>query len=173
MKSEQMPQPESEKALQLLGSLQDGQQVFSTPHSHHHDNPELADLLPQALEQIDSAERTFFVASVDFGKPIGASRCVETAADDEIVYAQREGRQGLTRFVKNKDSSPTSFVTVVAKKIPEGYELVTAFVGPQAEREPWDTNIADESERARSKTFWESHAMVWGTEKIIPDTETS
>ncbi len=163
IKEEGLPVEQSnpEKGLELIGTLNDAQKVFNTPSSHVHDNPELPALLSQALGKIDSAGRDFFIESIDFGKDVGFSRCIETLDNDDIIYAQREGRQGFTRFVKNREPVPTSFVTVILKKIPEGYKLITAFVGPQAEREPWDKNIVDESERDRVEHFWKSHAIVW------------
>lgn len=61
------------------------------------------------------------VASVDFKEEIGTSSCVETHEGDEIIYAQRVGRAGLTRFVKNRDNSaiaPTTHVTVATQIYP-------------------------------------------------------
>ena len=114
----------------------------------------------------------FFVRTVDFGRDIGVSACVETSQSDEILFAQREGRQGLTRFVKNKNPDPTSLLTFGLKKDEMSdrneYLCIFAFFGPKAEPEPWDKNA---TEAARS--FWKDHALVWGFNPIIPGTETN
>jgi hypothetical protein len=87
---------------------------------------------------------------------------------DEIVFAKRPGRFGLTRFVKNRKPEPCSKVVVILKK--GNYDevvLVTAFVGHRPEPEPWDRNAT-----AKSQAFWSTRALVWGSEPIVPGTET-
>ena len=164
---------QKEGNIYLIGKLSSGENIYNTSNNHIHYNVEMESLLPQALEKINSLNRDFFVESIDFGKIIGESRCVETSEKDEILYAQRKMRSGQTRFVKNKQLEPTSFLTVILKKIHGGYKIVSAFIGSKAEREPWDKSIRDNDELERSKSFWSTHAIVWGTERIIPGTETN
>ncbi len=101
---------------------------------------------------------------------VGESVCVTTELRDQIVYAQRPKRFGLTRFVKNRKPEPCKSVVVILKTAdgqPGAYVLVTAFIGQKAEPEPWDRNAT-----ANSREFWNSHALVWGAEPIIEATET-
>jgi len=125
--------------------------------------------LLEALSKIESKGERFLVESVDLGRIVGESICVPTEPGDEIVYAQRLGRSGLTRFVKNKRPRPCSSVTVILLAVENNqYLLITAFVGLKAAPEPWDKNVEE-----HSLEFWNSHAIVYGTEPIIPGTETA
>lgn len=136
--------------------------------------------LPAALAQISSGGRGFFVEEVDFGRPIGETVCVATTDADEIFWAKRPRRFGHTRFVKNRAPESCSSVVVILKTADgeaNTYVMVTAFVGHRPEPEPWDRNFsqqADPQEAERlSRDFWSSHALVWGSEKTIPGTETT
>lgn len=162
---------QSETENLRLGTLASGEEVFLTPTGHYHDNPELMALLPEALEKVTAQDRTFIKESLDLGRVIGVSRCIPTLDSDEIVYAQRVGRAGLTRFVKNRAPIETNFLTLILKKKKEAYEVVTTFIGPAAEREPWDKNIKTEAEKTAAENFWFNHALVWGTEPVVAGTE--
>ncbi len=155
-----------------IGTLKGGEPVFDRYNSHLHAS--VAAILPAALAQIDVGGRAFLVEEVDFGRQIGETVCVATGPGDQIVYAQRPKRFGLTRFVKNRQPEPCSTVVVILK-IADGaeaamgaYVLVTAFIGHKAEPEPWDWNATP-----NSVAFWSSHALVWGSEPAIPGTETT
>ncbi len=149
-----------------LGVLSSGERVYDRKISHLVDNQDLYKYLEIALEKINPNEREFIVESVSFETPIGVSICVETELDDEILYAQRPNRSGLTRFVKNKIPKPTSDITIVLKKVEDVWIVITAYIGPKAEKEPWDP-LADEE----SIKFWETHALVWGSTDVISGTE--
>jgi hypothetical protein len=154
-----------------LGS---GEVVIDRHQSHIHG--EVVRHLPEALARIDARGQIFFVEEVDFGRPIGETICVATSDADEIVYAQRAGRRGLTRFVKNRVPAPTAHVTLVLKQDDRDrrtYVLITAFLGRKAEKEPWDQNIRTADERRRAEDFWAAHALVWGSEPTVPGTETT
>lgn len=148
----------------ILGS---GQRVVDRHKSHVHEK--LTDLLPEALARINADGRRYFTEQVDFGRPVGETSRVATKPGDQIVYAQRANRSGLTRFVKNRKAESCSAVTVVLKKDDRDdyYILITAFVGYRAEPEPWDKKATPQS-----SAFWSSQALVWGAEEVIPGTET-
>lgn len=132
------------------------------------------DLIPEALEQLSSTdfypgESPRIKRVVDLGRVIGESSLVPTGPDDEIVFAQRPNRDGLTRFVKNRTPRACSNLTVVLRREEAGYyTLLTAFVGDRSELEPWHLD-ADETAR----NFWRQYALVWGQEPIIEGAETS
>lgn len=152
---------------QTLGRLGSGEVVVDRPRSHLH--ADVARLLPEALGRVMSAGREFLIAEVDFGRLVGQTICVATRPGDQIVFAQRVGRAGLTRFVKNRKSEPCSSVVVVLKAGDGGeYVCMTAFVGHRAEPEPWD-DVATE----QSVPFWSSRALIWGSEPIVLGTETT
>lgn len=76
-------------------TLGSGQEVVIAGHLHDG----VYGLLPEALAQI-SASGEFIRQSIDLGRPVGLDGCVETSDGDEIVFAQRKGRPGLSRLVK-------------------------------------------------------------------------
>lgn len=148
-----------------LGS---GEPVVDRYNSHLHQS--VAAILPAALAQISSNGRAFLIEEVDFGRPIGETICVPTGPGDEIVYAGRPKRFGHSRFVKGRTPESCSSVVVILKTAddePGAYVLVTAFIGHKPEPEPWDRNAT-----ANSRAFWATHALIWGSEPVIPGTET-
>jgi hypothetical protein len=76
-------------------------------------------------------------------------------------------RQQYSRFVKNKSPQPTSFITIDIRKNPDGkYFLYTAFVGRLTPSFPGGDFMSE-----KSIEFWSNHALVYGSQEIIPDTE--
>lgn len=155
-------------SLPLLGHLAGGELVYDRANSHLHE--QVAEILPEALNKINAEGRQFLVAEAAFGRIIGHTACLPTGQEDEILYAQRPKRFGLSRFVKNRTPEPSEAVTVILKKDDneDYYILITAFIGTPAPPEPWDRNATPQS-----VPFWSTHALVWGQEPIVPGTETS
>ena len=156
-------------------NLRSGETVRDRKTSHLKDD--VLDLLAQALPSIRSEGRDFLIEEVDFVRIIGLTTCLKTGPSDKIVYAQRPNRDGLTRFVKNRKATPCSTLTVILMRPkaenpgeprPDYYVIITAFVGKKAEPEPWDPRATP-----RSATFWSTHALQWGAESVLPETETT
>lgn len=157
--------------------LASGEQVVDRYHSQIHKGAE--SLLPEALSRIESQGRKFFAEVVDLGRVIGENICVATSDTDEIVFAKtREFPDRMTRFVKNREPEACNSLVVILKADDKGgYILITAFIGWGVEPHPEDwkhfVKQADSSAaREMSKIFWNSHAFVWGSQEIIPGTET-
>jgi hypothetical protein len=152
-----------------LGSLLSGEMVVDRVLSHAKDHGIEYDVLREVLQKIDAKQRLFVLETVTLANSVGDCNCVETQLGDEIVYAQRLGRKGMTRFVKNRLPTPSNQVTVVLRwdKNLKQYECVTAYVGPQAHVEPFDSRADD-----AAREFWQNHALVWGSQEIDEDTIT-
>ena len=156
--------------------LKSGEKVVDRFNSHLHADVE--QYLSEALAQIGSAGRQFIIEEVVFGYVIGNTTCVETSSSDEIVFAQRPKRFGLTRFVKNRGAEPCKSLVVILKAGQNNeYVLITAFVGNRPEPEPWDErNFAQRANPAEAREkaylFWGTHALVFGSEPIVFGTET-
>jgi hypothetical protein len=153
--------------LRILGQTRGGRIVFDRPNSHSH--LDLA-LVREALERIDGPNVPFAKVVVPMGRPVGFTTCVRTTESDEIVYAQRRNRAGHTRFVKGRSPIPCANVVVVLKQTEQdanAYVLITAFVGNDAEPEPWDRNATP-----AARDYWSRHALVYGSEECVPGTET-
>jgi hypothetical protein len=157
----------------ILGTLASGEPVIDRKESHVASHKAVQPLLAETLSRVDTRGRAEFCEEINFGRIMGETICVTTTSDgegDEIVYAKRPGRRGLTRFVKNRQPEPTGSVTACFKGTTGGaYLIMTAFIGSRAPAEPWDRRWAT----AESRTFWSSHALVWGKEETIPGTETT
>jgi hypothetical protein len=54
------------------------------------------------LTLVDSEGRERSKATIDLGRVLGVAACVETHEGDEVLWAQRVNRPGLSRFVKNR-----------------------------------------------------------------------
>lgn len=148
-----------------LGS---GETVVDRHRSHMHGS--LESLVCEALQRISSAGRKFLIEEVDFGRIVGETVCVTTGPGDKILFAQRPGRFGLSRFVCNRKPEDCSKMVIILKKAEEDdcYVLITAFIGHKPEPEPWDRNAT-----VRSRDFWISRALVWGAEPVVVGTETA
>lgn len=128
-------------------------------------------LLNEVLPQISVPEGSIleggrkrrYAQQVDLGRRVGHDNIVETRSGDNIFYAQELNRLGMTRFVMDRKPEPTQLLTVVLLWNESGfYEIVTAFEGQLAPKEPWD-----EYAEPNSREFWDSHAIVWGRQKIV------
>lgn len=156
-----------------VGHLASGELVVDRKDSHAQSHPTVLPLICEALARIRADGRDEFAEEVDLRRVVGETICIETTRDgggDEIVYARRPPRRGLTRFVKNKQPAPCRHVTVVLKKITGGaYLLMTAYVGRRSPAEPWDRKWATKD----SHTFWSNHALGWDKEEVEEGTETT
>jgi hypothetical protein len=161
--------PENNQEIITLGNLASGERVIVRSASHIHDNVALEKYLVQALGKIKSNNQNLIEDEVDFGEPIGNTICVSTDDNDEIIFARRPKRGGYTRFVKNRQSEPTSKLTVILTKDRQtnDYLILTTYFGPKAEPEPWDYKA-----RGSALVFWRNHALVYGLEPIVEGTAT-
>ncbi len=174
--------------MEYIGTTKTGERVVDRSdgsHIHKTVQPFLAEAISKIEIKVDPIGRRIvggccivreideksLILSVDMSHVIGGNTCVETGQGDEIIFAQRPNRAGLTRFVRNRQAEPCSIVTLILKQkeevAEEEYVLLTAFIGPPAELEPRHPNATE-----ISKKFWNTHALVWGSEEIIPETET-
>jgi len=170
-----------EKELPREMKLGSGEIVIDRPDSHLHEG--LGELLDEALAKVNSEGKDFIESETDFGREVGKTSLTETNAKDIIVFAQRPRRAGLTRFVKGREADTCSSVTVVLKKGDRGqypgnyYVLLTAYVGHITPPEPWSERDFikrpdPDAARKKSRGFWSNHALVYGSEPILSNTET-
>lgn len=85
-----------------------------------------------------------------------------------MVY--RKGRKGPTPMVKNRKAEPCQEITLIIRKensLGNHYTLITAFVGPEAFKEPWDPTLKEGSkEQKQSIDFWNTHALIYKEDLI-------
>lgn len=129
-----------------------------------------------ALSKVMPDGRAFIEEEVLASGPIGTTKCIKTYEGDSIVFAQRFGRKGLTRFVKNRAPEPCSSVFVVLKRLKvHRYLIITGFVGTRPEPEPWDETafrhaVDPNVSRQRSLEFWSKHALIYDETLIVNDS---
>lgn len=136
--------------------------------THFVDTPHLKIIVIEVLKNYYfTTERIRF--EVDMKRIIGKSALVKTTGYDEIVYALRPNRSELMRFVRNRVAENTTYVTLDLRKLSNNScELFTAYVGRNTPKFPGHSK-----ETPDSKPFWNTHALVWGLQDIIPGSETS
>lgn len=140
---------------------------FSHAVTHFADHPKLVDSVKKIIPTIEIIGDVFRVDR-DIGEEVGTIDLVETDEQDEVVYAKRPLRDVYSRFVKNKTSRPTSWVTIDLRKSGDNeYSLHTAFTGRLTPSFPGGDYLPDQS-----KQFWSTHALVWGSQEIVPGSET-
>lgn len=150
-----------------LGHLRSGELVFDRNNSHIHDD--VRRVLSAALAKVHGRGANFLKEQVRFPEVVGHTICVVTAENDRVLYAQRPGRTGLTRFVAGREPEPTDTLTVILKRSGRNtFTLITAFFGGASEPEPWDRHAT-----AASVEFWRTHALIWGTEPVVEGTVTA
>ena len=146
--------------------LTDESSHAQTHFSHH---PNLENAVKASLPQI-LLHKELERMQMTHPEIIGTSDLIETTSEDEIVYAIRLARNSYSRFVKNKKPVETnSFVIDVRRdrKNPHSYFLYTAYVGTLVPSFPGGEYLPEQS-----VVFWLNHALVWGTQEVIPSTIT-
>ncbi len=159
----------AEDPRHLLGTTGDGAKVFDRiDGSHFHEEGGFTlDMLNAALSTIDTRGWRRVTEQVDFGHVIGKTTCVELEPGDDVVMVFRNGRNGCTPMVKNREAQPCSSVTVALARDESltedgnSYVLLTAYIGSHAPREPWDHGIRRDDELQECKEFWDTHALVY------------
>jgi len=157
----------------LLGYTKNNKAVYfdegsghAATHFANHKNLEA--VVGICLNQTDALDDIVRV-NFDTKTIVGKTDLVETDENDDIVYALRQGRTIYSRFCKNKSPQLTSWITIDIRHRPDdSYFLYTAYIGKLTPSFPGGNFMAEQS-----KEFWTHHALAWGTQEIIPGTETS
>ena len=156
----------------VIGQTKNHKTVYANAQDSHAathlaDTPSLLALVRQVIAELEPEADNIYLDK-DMGRTIGLTNLVTTGENDEILYAKRPHRTTYTRFALHRQAEPTRFVTIALRKDAAGdYELWSAWLGRAAPQFP-----GDEFETPASKPFWQSHALVWGTQAIEPGSET-
>lgn len=136
--------------------------VYLDPHHsnvalHLLETPHLLDLVAELIATEDIHGEKVAIEK-DMLRTVGHTSLVKTDNSDEIVYAKRKQRDTYSRFVKNKQLLPTSWVTVILFREDNRYFLWSAWCGRLI---------------PRVKDFWKNHALVYDPAIIQTETETN
>lgn len=146
--------------------------VYSHAATHLEDTPQLKELVVEVIcnMNLDGEE---LKTDIDMGRVVGTCDVVEVDEADGIVYAMRKNRKedGLVPFTKTRKATPCSSVAVHLVSHSDGsYELSSAWIGVFGDDEPFPDS-PDAS--VKSAEYWRHYAFVWGSQEIIPGSETA
>lgn len=119
--------------------------------------------LKEALKHV-TYEGGFYKASINLGRVIGKTSCVEVGPNDDIQYFYRKNRSGVTPFVRGRELEDTTNIVVILREGSHGEPiLVTSWYGDLAPMEPWDARRkhCTFEEIQECDEFWSSHALVY------------
>lgn len=129
--------------------------------------PHLVTLIKEVVGKLNLTDSQISIEQ-DMGRTIGYGELLETTDKDTVFYAKQTKSGLYTRFVKNKKSKPTSFLSVVLlKDETDNYELKDVWIGKAFPPLPGDA-----SETAQSKQYWQTHAIVYNGQPLLASTQT-
>ena len=121
------------------------------------------DILAEACKKIDY-HGGFYKDSINMGRVIGKTTCVEVGPDDDVQYFYRKKRKGTTPFVKGREPEDTTNIVVIFREGKYGNPmLLTSWYGNLAPMEPWDARRKNcsEEEIKECEEFWSTHALIF------------
>ena len=102
---------------------------------------------------------------ISLERVVGQSSLIETrkiGLSETAWFAIRKNRMKASRVVPDAAPVDTEIVSIVSNPVEKNtYELVTAWFGSFAPKEPWDSDLADDtSAYEESINIWCRHALV-------------
>jgi hypothetical protein len=133
---------------------------------HLEAHPGILDLISEiASRVILPTDGSRLACQISLGRVVGQSSLIKTqkiGLSEKVWFAIRKNRMKASRVVPDAGPADTGLVSIVANPVEkDSYELVTAWFGAMAPKEPWDPDLADDpSDYEESINFWCSHALV-------------
>jgi hypothetical protein len=129
--------------------------------------PYVINLLKEVLGEMELVDAQVSIEH-DMGRVIGKTDIVETSEKDTIFYAQPYKQSVYSRYARNRYPSPSQTLTIILARDEAGdYELSNTWIGPSSPPFP-----GDENETVKSKTYWETHALVQDSQIVQSKTIT-
>jgi hypothetical protein len=117
--------------------------------------PQIITLIKEVLVPMDLTKSPLHIMR-NMGRVIGNSDIVETTEKDTIYYALPFKKNVYGRYAKNRNPAPSSELTIILTKDDNSdYEVVDTWVGPCSPPFPGDEHMT-----AKSKPYWETHALA-------------
>jgi len=132
----------------------------------HTDHGLTADQFAFVVERFGHKEG-FFAATVELPEGLGTVPCGlhgplvgdEPVKEEEVYYAKRAGRDWASRLCARPPRETRTLSVIGGPLGGEPCVLYTAFGGPLAPREPFDTSLDSVEERWESLRVWNEHAL--------------
>ena len=136
-------------------------------------HPGILDLIPEIAPRVTlPTDGSTLASQISLGRVVGQSSLIDTkkiALSEKTWFAVRKNRMKASRVIPGESPLDTDIVTIVANPVAENrYELVTAWFGIFAPKEPWDPGLSgDPSAFEESIRFWCSHGLVYSSDTMF------
>jgi|TARA_Y100000294_G_scaffold50431_1_gene47493 hypothetical protein len=146
---------------------------------HLEAHPEILALIPEIVSRVTlPTDGSRLASQTSLGRVVGQSSLISTkkiGLSETAWFAIRKNRMKASRVVPNASPVDTDLVSIVANPIEKNsYELVTAWFGAMAPKEPWDPDHADDpTAYEESINFWCRHALVYDPEVMDEPFEST
>ena len=126
----------------------------------------ILDIIPEISSRVTlPTDGSRLSCQISLGRVVGQSSLINTkkiGLSETAWFAIRKNRMKASRVVPDAAPVDTEIVSIVANPVEKNtYELVTAWFGSFAPKEPWDPDLADDpSAYKASINFWCNHALV-------------
>ena len=133
---------------------------------HLEAHPGILDLIPEIASKVAlPTDGCRLVSQISLGRVVGQSSLINTkkiGLSETAWFAVRKNRMKASRVVPDAGPADTDLVSIIANPIEKkSYELVTAWFGVMAPKEPWDPDLVDDPVAyEESINFWCGHALV-------------
>jgi hypothetical protein len=129
--------------------------------------PYIINLIKEVLTPMRLGDKRITIER-DMGRVIGNTDIVETTEKDTIFYAQPAKKSVFSRYARNRYPSPSRKLTILLERDADGnYEVHDTWVGPCSPPFP-----GDERATAKSRDYWETHALVQDAQAVQSKTIT-
>ena len=126
----------------------------------------IIDLIPEIASRVTlPTDGSRLASQISLGRVVGQTSLINTkkiGLSETAWFAVRKNRMKASRVVPDANPVDTDLVSIVANPVEkDSYELVTAWFGAMAPKEPWDPDLTDDpSAYEESINFWCRHALV-------------
>jgi len=148
--------------------------------NHLEAHPNVLEHLHEAIAKIHlPVARKKIECEIDLERLIGRSGVVKTVPlqnGERARFALRANRKQPSRVADAGDvGDETSRIVVIARPSHVGaqYDLITAWIGTLARKEPWDASISERKEFIECSNYWSSTALVYDPATMGPVFESS
>ena len=146
---------------------------------HLEAHPGILDLIPEIASSITlPTDGSRLSCQTSLGRVVGQSNLIgaeKIGLSETAWFAIRKNRMKASRVVPDANPVDTDLVSIVANPVEkDSYELVTAWFGTMAPKEPWDPDLTDDpSAYKASINFWCRHALVYDPEVMDEPFEST
>lgn len=154
--------------------------VPSQVEQHLNAHPNVVEHLSAAIGKIRlPTSQKKFECEIEMDRIIGRAGIVKTGPlqiGERALFSLRANRKLPSRVANvGKLGEETSRIVVVARPslIENQYDLITAWIGTLARKEPWDRNISGRREFENCVNFWCCSALVYDPALMGPVFESS